>query len=176
MLLFGCGMGGDLSEMHEQAVVLGDDDRLRAILREVCSVTGMGFSAVAKVTESHWVACQVLDKSEFGLNPGEELKISEAICSEIRESGEAVVFDDASNDIKWSRHPVPVIYGFKSYCSFPVYLADGSFFGTLCAIDPTRRSVSDEAIVEMFAGFARQVGEILSERSALRGSEPDATE
>ena len=46
------------------------------------------------------------------------------------------MFDDASDDIKWSRHPVPVIYGFKSYCSFPVYLEDGSFFGTLCALDP----------------------------------------
>ena len=52
------------------------------------------------------------------------------------------MFDDASDDIKWSRHPVPVIYGFKSYCSFPVYLEDGSFFGTLCAIDPAPRHVS----------------------------------
>ena len=136
------------------------------ILNEICAATGMGFAAVARVTEQRWIACQVEDKIEFGLDPGDELKIRETICDEIRDSGEAIVFDDASDDIKWSRHPVPVIYGFKSYCSFPVYLDDGSFFGTLCAIDPARRSVSDDVVVAMFSDYAKQVGAILSE--ALR--------
>jgi GAF domain-containing protein len=102
------------------------------------------------------------------MDPGGELKVCETICDEIRDSGEGVVFDDASTDIQWSRHPVPVIYGFKSYCSFPVYLDDGSFFGTLCAIDPEPRKVSDEAIVQTFTELARRVGSILSEREAIR--------
>ena len=133
------------------------------MLEEICRVTGMGFAAVARVTDCRWIACQVLDRIEFGMDPGDELKIHETICDEIRDSGEAVVFDDASDDIKWSRHPVPVIYGFKSYCSFPVYLDDGSFFGTLCAIDPQPRHVTDEAIVAMFTDFAKRTGAILSE-------------
>ena len=136
------------------------------MLRRICDTTGMGFSAVARVTEQQWIACLVEDRIGFGLDPGDELKIRETICDEIRDSGEAVVFDDASDDIKWSRHPVPVIYGFKSYCSFPVYLDDGSFFGTLCAIDPAPRRVTDEAIVEMFSDYARTVGKILSEAAA----------
>ena len=152
-----------MPELKAESVALGDDDRLRAMLEEICRVTGMGFAAVARVTDCRWIACQVLDRIEFGMDPGDELKICETICDEIRDSGEAVVFDDASTDIKWSRHPVPVIYGFKSYCSFPVYLDDGSFFGTLCAIDPAPRTVSDEAIVEMLTGLAREVGAILSE-------------
>ena len=134
----------------------------------------MGFAAVARVTEQRWIACLVEDRIQFGLDPGDELKIHETICDEIRESGEAIVFDDASDDIKWSRHPVPVIYGFKSYCSFPVYLADGSFFGTLCAIDPEPRRVTDEEVVEMFSAFAREVGAILSEAMLRQRSEPQA--
>jgi GAF domain-containing protein len=157
-----------MDEIATEAVAQGDDSRLRAILSEVCELTGMGFAAVARVTEDRWIACQVLDGIEFGLNPGEELKVCETICDEIRDSGEGVVFDDASTDIKWSRHPVPVIYGFKSYCSFPVYLDDGSFFGTLCAIDPEPRKVSDEAIVQTFTELAQRVGSILSEREAMR--------
>jgi GAF domain-containing protein len=153
-------------ELKAESIALGDDDRLRAMLDEVCRVSGMGFAAVARVTEQRWIACQLLDRIEFGLNPGDELKISETICNEIRDCGEAIVFDDASTDIKWSRHPVPVIYGFKSYCSFPIYLDDGSFFGTLCAIDPQRRKVSDDAIVAMFTDFAARAGRILSERRA----------
>lgn len=156
-----------MDELQNEAVALGDDGRLHEILRQVCALTGMGFAAVARVTEHRWIACQVLDKIDFGLDPGDELKIRETICDEIRESGEGVVFDDASDDIKWSRHPVPVIYGFKSYCSFPVYLDDGTFFGTLCAIDPQRRQVSDEAIVLTFTELARRVGHILSETLAI---------
>ena len=157
-----------MPSLNEETGYLGDDQRLRDVLAEVCAATGMGFAAIAHVTKTQWIACQVADKIDFGLDPGNELKIGETICDEIRDSGEAVVFDDASDDIKWSRHPVPVIYGFKSYCSFPVYLDDGSFFGTLCAIDPEPRKVSDEAIVDLFTSLAKKVGHVLSERMAAR--------
>jgi GAF domain-containing protein len=149
-------------ELKAESIALGGDERLSAILVDICAATGMGFAAVARVTEHRWIACQVEDRIAFGMDPGSELKIHETICDEIRDSGEAVVIDDASDDIKWSRHPVPVIYGFKSYCSFPVYLEDGSFFGTLCAIDPAPRQVSDDAIVAMFSSYAKKVGDILS--------------
>ena len=150
--------------MQAEAIALGRDERLRDILRTVCDGSGMGFAAVARVTEDRWIACQVEDRIEFGLEPGGELKIKETICDEIRDSGEAVVFDDASTDIKWSRHPVPVLYGFRSYVAIPVYLDDGSFFGTLCAIDPEPRRVTDEGIVTLFTDLARQVGRILSQQ------------
>lgn len=152
-----------MQELKDQAIALGGDDRLQAILRDICDATGMGFAAVARVTEQRWVACLVEDRIDFGLDPGDELNIRETICDEIRDSGEAVVIDDVSDDIKWSRHPIPVIYGFKSYCSFPVYLDDGTFFGTLCAIDPEPRRVTDEATIEMFSTYAKTVGAILSE-------------
>ena len=151
-----------MPELKADALQRGDSDELRALLEEVCAVTGMGFAAVACVTDSRWIACQVEDRIEFGLKPGDELEIKRTICDEIRDSREAVVFDDASTDIKWSRHPVPVIYGFKSYCSFPVYLDDGSFYGTLCALDPERRNVSDEEIVTTLTEFAARAGRILS--------------
>jgi GAF domain-containing protein len=158
-------------ELKAESIALGRDERLRAILRDICAATGMGFAAVARVTEHRWIACQVEDRIDFGLDPGDELKIHETICDEIRASGEAVVIDDTSDDIKWSRHPVPVIYGFKSYCSFPVYLDDGSFFGTLCAIDPAPRQVTDVAIVEMFSTYAKAVGAILSEALSTASAE-----
>ena len=151
-----------MPDLKSEAIALGRDERLRAILRHICNATGMGFAAVARVTEERWIACLVEDRMAFGLDPGGELKVCETICDEIRASGEAVVFDDSSDDIKWSRHPVPVLYGFKSYCSFPVYLEDGSFFGTLCAIDPAPRRVADDAIIAMFTAYAKEVGAILS--------------
>jgi hypothetical protein len=40
-----------MDEIATEAVAQGDDARLRAILSEVCALTGMGFAAVARVTE-----------------------------------------------------------------------------------------------------------------------------
>ena len=148
-----------MNDIIQQAIEDGDRDELRAILAEICAVTGMGFAAIARVTETQWITCQVDDRIEFGLDPGDELLVKQTICDEIRDSGETVVFDDASGDIKWSRHPVPVLYGFKSYCSIPVYLDDGSFYGTLCAIDPEPRSVANEAIVAVLTTMRRRSAE-----------------
>lgn len=119
---------------------LGRDDELRAMLSRVCDLTGMGFAAVAHVSETRWIACQVEDRIAFGLKPGDELKIKETICDEIRGSGQAVVIDDTDQDPDWWNHPVPVLYGFHSYVSLPIFV-EGKFFGTLCAIDdaPARR-------------------------------------
>ena len=152
-----------MTDLVADTVKRGDREELRQLLKQVCAATGMGFAAVARVTEHQWIACQVEDKIEFGLNPGQELEIKQTICDEIRESGESIVFDDASDDIRWARHPVPVLYGFRSYCSFPVYLDDGSFFGTLCALDPEPRHISDEDMIALLGRYAKRAGHILSQ-------------
>ena len=45
-------------------------------------------------------------------------------------------FDNVATDAIYRQHATPAIYGFQSYISVPIILADGTFFGTLCAIDP----------------------------------------
>ena len=46
-------------------------DIIPTILDVVCQTTGMGFAAVARVTEDRWVASQVSDDIRFGLQAGE---------------------------------------------------------------------------------------------------------
>ncbi|MES2290585.1 MAG: GAF domain-containing protein [Pseudomonadota bacterium] len=153
---------GLADEFAAEVAAQGDNAEIVAILFEVCELTGMGFAAVARVTEDRWIAAQVLDRIEFGLKPGHELKVSTTICDEIRDSGEAVVIDDVTGNDSWCRHPTPIMYGFKSYASFPIYLGDGSFYGTLCAIDPRARTVSLAVTVATLEGYAKRVAEILS--------------
>ena len=150
----------------------GDDDRLRELLKEVCRVTGMGFAAVAHVTRERWITSQVEDRIAFGIGPGDELKVQETICDEIRESGEAIFIDHVLADPRWRAHPVPAQYGFQSYVSIPVRLDDGTFYGTLCAIDPRPRSVSDESMVALLASYAREVAAILSRTVACSPAQP----
>jgi GAF domain-containing protein len=152
-------------ELAQQAVGDGDNEEVRAILREVCELTHMGFAAVARVTEERWIACQVLDRIGFGLTPGGELEIQKTICNEIRQHAQAVVFDDAVDDPAWETHPVPAFYGFRSYASFPIFLADGSFYGTLCALDPEPRRVGSEAVFSALRDRAARIAALLSQKS-----------
>ena len=73
-------------------------DAVPTILNVVCRVTGMGFAAVAHVTEERWICCAVQDEIQFGLLPGGELKVETTICHEIRQGREAVVIDHVAED------------------------------------------------------------------------------
>jgi signal transduction histidine kinase len=124
------------------------------ILEVICKTTEMGFAAVARVTEEHWMACAVNDQINFGLKPGEQLKLETTICHEIRASNEAVVIENVAEDPLYCGHPTPSIYGFQSYISVPITLKNGSFFGTLCAIDPNPHVINTPATLQMFKLFA----------------------
>ncbi|HEX4694106.1 GAF domain-containing protein [Sphingomonas sp.] len=144
-------------DFEREVSTLSASGVLGEVLRELCDVTDMGFAAVARVTEHRWIACQVLDKIEFGLEPGGELKVSTTICNEIRDSGEAVYIDCVGDAPMWRTHPTPILYGFQSYVSVPLNRADGSFFGTLCAIDPVPHVVDTPEIRSAIDDLSRRV-------------------
>lgn len=127
------------------------------ILDVVCRATGMGFAAVARVTEDRWVACQVLDNIHFGLPPGGELKVETTLCHEIRQHRQIVAIDNVAEDATYKSHHTPQIYGLQSYISVPIVLPDGRFFGTLCAIDPNPHQVNNPQIIGTFTLFAELI-------------------
>jgi signal transduction histidine kinase len=141
------------------------------ILDVVCRTTGMGFAAVARVTEDRWIACSVKDDIQFGLKPGGELKVATTICHEIRQSGEPVVIDHVAQDKGWCSHPTPAMYGFQSYISVPIVRSNGAFFGTLCAIDPRPNRLNTPATMGMFKLFADLIAFHLDAVERLASSE-----
>ena len=151
-------------DLAAQAVEEGDDPEIKGILEQACRLTQMGFVALARVTEERWIACQALDRIEFGLDPGDELDIKTTICDDIRKSGHEIIIDEVAVDPEWRTHPVPALYGFQSYAALPVVLADGSFYGTLCAIDPQPRALSARETVERLTEMAARIGEIISSK------------
>jgi hypothetical protein len=132
-------------------------DAIASILEIVCRTTGMGFSAVARVTKERWVACAVRDEIAFGLLPGGELSVKTTICDEIRSSGQPVIIDHVAADENFRAHRTPALYGFQSYISMPIFLPNGAFFGTLCAIDPRPAKLNRPEIVGMFKNFAELI-------------------
>ncbi len=140
------------------------------MLDVVLRMTGMGFAAVARVTESRWIACQVLDPVGFGLKPGDELPIESTLCNEIRGHRQTIVFDDAAEDAQYCDHHTPRIYGLRSYISEPIILENGAFWGTLCAIDPNPAKVKNPEVLGAFKLFAELIAHHLDAGKRLESS------
>lgn len=141
-----------------------------SILEIVCQSTGMGFAAVARVTQQRWLACSVRDEIGFGLKAGEELDITTTICHEIHEHRGPVIIDHVAQDAVYRDHRTPKLYGLQSYISMPIILPDGSFFGTLCAISPKPAQVSKPHVVAMFRLFADVIGQNIHSARSLAAS------
>ena len=158
------------------ADLINDIERIKKIeivpkmLEVICSSTGMGFSAIARVTENKWVACSVRDEIDFGLEAGGELTLSTTICNEIRESNNLVIIEHVDKDAMFKNHPTPKLYGFQSYISVPIILKNGDFFGTLCAIDPKPAQINNTKTIEMFNMFAELISFHLQSLQLLENS------
>jgi len=143
-----------ITDIPADVAAIGRIQIVPKLLEVICRTTGMGFAAIARVTEDKWVAYSVRDEIQFGLVPGSELKIETTICNEIRQSGEGVIIDHVDKDESFAGHPTPAMYGFQSYISIPIICQDGAFFGTLCAIDPKPAKLNNPAVIGMFKLFA----------------------
>ncbi|WP_416443014.1 ATP-binding protein [Leeuwenhoekiella sp. A16] len=141
------------------------------LLDVVCRTTGMGFAAIARVTEDRWVTCSTRDQIAFGLKPGDELKVETTLCNDIRQSKDIIVIDHVDKDDIYCKHPTPAMYKFQSYISVPIIKKDGSFFGTLCSIDPKPAKVNRPEITGMFELFAELISFHLNAIEELEDTE-----
>jgi signal transduction histidine kinase len=147
-------------------------DAVPSILRLICKNTGMGFAAVARVTEQSWTACAVQDEVNFGLAAGGQLDLHTTLCFESRAARASIVIDNFCNDPVYKGHHTARIYNLGSYISVPIVLPDGSYFGNLCAIDPNPNEISDARTLSMFEVFA----ELIALQIATEGRQQAAEE
>ena len=141
------------------------------ILETVMLATNMRFAAVARVTEDRWVACRTVDEVNFGLAEGDEIEIQSTFCQSVRLTSQKVLFNDVATDDVYGNHPIAEKFGIVSYASIPIHRSDGSFFGTLCAIDTEPRDVKHQRAVAMFEMFANLIGQSLETEERLEAQE-----
>lgn len=159
-----------IDRLADDVAAISSLDVVPKILDVVCRTTGLGFAAVARVTEDRWVTCAVRDEIAFGLTPGDELDVTTTLCNEIRQHGAAVVIDHVAEDDVYRDHATPKRYGFQSYISTPIYCR-GEFFGTLCAIDPRPARMKEREVLATLELFAELIGGHLDVQARLERSE-----
>lgn len=140
------------------------------ILEVACEITGMGFAAIARVSEKSWVACATRDMIGFGLEAGGSLQLETTICNEIMYHHQVVAIDHFDQDLVYRDHHTPKVYGLQSYISVPVMLRNGDFFGTLCAIDRTPKEVNNSKVIKTFSLFSELIGFHLDSQDELAES------
>jgi signal transduction histidine kinase len=141
------GLTGDIEIVQRLAAV-------PKILSVCLSASGMGIVAIARVTADRWIACAVLDRMGFGLPPGGELPVETTLCGQVRDAREPIVIEHASQEAQWCDHGTPRTYGYESHMSVPIVLPDGTFFGTIVAIDPKPLPVRAPDTLATFTLFA----------------------
>jgi GAF domain-containing protein len=65
-----------------------------------------------------------------------------------------VAVDHVAEDATFRLHRTPSLYGFQSYISMPIFMRDGQFYGTLCAIDPKPARLNNPTVIDLFRMFA----------------------
>lgn len=158
-------------EFRRDIDVIASIAAVPTMLDVVLRLTGMGFAAIARVTETRWITCSVLDHVGFGLKPGDELPVESTLCNEIRDHRQIVVFDDAVADAKYCDHHTPRIYGLRGYISMPIILKNGSFWGTLCAIDANPANVNNPQVIGTFKLFAELIAHHLDAFERLEAAQ-----
>lgn len=151
--------------------MLAESDLVGTILETVMLATNMRFAAVARVTADRWVACRTVDEVNFGLAEGDEIEIQSTFCQSVRETSKKVLFNDVATDDVFGNHPIATKFGIVSYASIPIHRSDGSFFGTLCAIDTEPRDVKHPRAVAMLEMFADVIGRSLETEERLEAQE-----
>ncbi|WP_042323562.1 GAF domain-containing sensor histidine kinase [Paraburkholderia ginsengisoli] len=166
-LPFETGLDADLARDIEAVQRI---DAVPSILRLICRNTGMGFAAVARVTDQTWTACAVQDNVNFGLAAGGQLDLHTTLCFESRTARASIVIDNFGSDPVYHGHHTARIYKLGSYISVPIILPDGSYFGNLCAIDPAPAELSSARTLGMFEMFA----ELIAIQLASQGRQQEA--
>lgn len=159
-----------LSGVHDfqsDIEMLAGSDLIGTVLETIMLATNMRFAAVARVTADRWVACRTVDEVNFGLAAGDEIGIRSTFCQSVRATGERVLFNDVATDDVYKDHPIASAFGIVSYASIPIHRSDGSFFGTLCAIDTEPRDVKHPRVVSMLEMFASVISQSLETEEQL---------
>ncbi|UYW26336.1 LuxR C-terminal-related transcriptional regulator [Methylorubrum extorquens] len=131
------------------------------MLEIVCRSTGLGFAAVAQVTDATWLACRVRDDAGFGLQADTVLRADAMPCREVRRHRQPVVIDDVGPDTAVLGLSSSGSFGFRSYISFPITMPDGEIFGTLCAIGKEPAALDRPEITGLFQQFSELIGLLL---------------
>lgn len=92
----------------------------------------------------------------YGVVPGMVLRWSDSLCFEMMQGRGPRIAPDAATVPAYAAAPAARQIPIQAYIGVPLMNADGSLFGTLCALDPTPQPesiIKDQEMIELFGSM-----------------------
>lgn len=127
----------------------------RAVLTYLHRRYGFGLWMVTRTEGEDWIVLQVEDHG-YGVRPGTVFHWSDSFCSRMVRGLGPCIAADAATVPAYVEAPIGRQVRIGAYIGLPLYRADGSLFGTLCAIDPQPQADSlagEQPLLELLAAM-----------------------
>ena len=156
-------------EMLEEAAKNGNDleSVARGVLERLAELTGLSstYLAETRLTDDEQYIVFACNRSElFHIPEDVTLPWSEGVCRFVVEGGPHYT-NEAQKQFPSSS--VARLLEIRTFVSYPVFTAEGRFFGTLCGASKERVDV-EEQILDLMRECARLIGQRLERDAAAR--------
>jgi diguanylate cyclase len=158
-------------ELIEQAARGGSDLETvaRGVLERLSDLTGLSSTYLAETrlgSDEQYIVYSVNRSELFHIPEDVTLPWSEGVCRFVVEGGPHYT-DDAQKQFPSSA--VARLLEIQTFISYPVFRADGRFFGTLCGASKERVRV-EQRILDLMRECARLIGQRLHATAAAPGA------
>ena len=147
-----------LAAVAEYAAAKDSDFALAALVRTAQQVVGYQTALMSQIDREQSLLRihEVLntDPSALTVPPGLQIPMTASPCQHVASSTRPFTASDMLNDPELMLLPAAKDMGATAYLGVPVTLSDGTFFGTLAALDTKPQQPSDEH-VQWFQVLAR---------------------
>lgn len=131
----------------------------RAVLAFLQQRLGFDLWMVTRTLGDDWIVLQSQDRG-YGVEPGTVYRWTESFCARMIEGDGPRVAPNARRVPAYADAPIARQVPIQAYIGVPLVHADGSLFGTLCAIHPQPQPeaiVAEQALVELLAALLSSV-------------------
>lgn len=139
----------------------------RAILDLLYRRIGFGLWMTTQTIGDDWIVLQAEDHG-YGVNEGSVFRWSDSFCRRMVAGQGPRVAHQAMDIAAYAVAPIAQQFPIGAYIGVPLEKADGSLFGTICAIDPKPQDESIRHELPAIELYAKLLGTILTtETSAI---------
>ncbi|SFU84069.1 sensor domain-containing diguanylate cyclase [Pseudoduganella namucuonensis] len=108
---------------------------------------------VTRTEGDDWIVLSALDEG-YGIKPGQVFRWSDSFCSRMVQGQGPHIAPRSSDVAAYAAAPIGRRVEIGAYVGLPLTRADGTLFGTLCAIDPSpqpRELEHEQALLKLMA-------------------------
>jgi diguanylate cyclase len=131
----------------------------RAVLAFLRDRFGFDLWMLTRAEGDDWIVLQAEDLS-YGVQSGKVFRWADSFCAEMVKGNGPRVAPNSELVPAYRAAQIAQQFPIKAYIGMPLQNADGSLFGTLCAINPTPQPESirgEQALLELLAGLLSQI-------------------